>query len=310
MRKCLAAAFCRASAPSFIAIPSLCFLLVTSAARCAGTPGDSRGESGDVAALTYGSYADAAVVRAKGNVEKIRGLVDQGALPRLRLDQAIAALADAEDDAILARTLYGSSSVEQLSTDDAQLMVEAAQRRVGRQQAMVDERERFVRDGILAKGEIQPQIQELEMRNRTLELARSRERLQAQLAAMARTEEELEKAREAGTVSNAMVRFDGNAMFHLDDLKTIQAEYEKRFHQPLPVSALGQTFVHQAMGFDHHDRVDIALTPDQEEGIWLRQLLERLHIPYIAFRQAIAGSATAPHIHIGIPSTRLKVAAR
>jgi hypothetical protein len=314
MRKCLAAAYRNASAKRLRAIPTLCFLLITSPSLFAETPVDGNIDSAkndiDVPAATYGTYADAAVVKARSDVDKIKGLVDQGALPRRRLDQALAALADAEDDAILARTLYGSSRVEQLSAEDAQLMVEAAQRRVERQRAVVDERERWVRDGVLAKGEIQPQAQELEMRNRTLELALSRERLQAQLAAMAKAEEELEKARDSGILPDAMVRFDGNATFRLEDLKTIQAEYEKHFHAQLPVSALGQTFVHQTLGFDHHDRVDVALTPDQAEGVWLRQLLERLHVPYIAFRQAIAGSATAPHIHIGIPSTRLKIAGR
>jgi hypothetical protein len=282
--------------------------MITSVALCVESPGSGS----DAPAVSYATLTDAAVIKARSDVERIRGLVDQGALPKRRLDLAIASLADAEDDSILARTLYGSTRVEQLSSDDARLMVEAAQRRMERQQAVVDERERFVRDGILAKAETQTQSQELDMRTRTLELAKSRARLQEQLAAMAKSEEELEHAHgaEAVALASRMIRYDGNATFHLDDLKTIQAEYERRFHVQLPVSALGQTFVHQALGFDHHDRVDIALTPDQPEGIWLRQLLERLRIPYIAFRQAVAGSATSPHIHIGIPSTRLKVAAR
>jgi hypothetical protein len=275
---------------------------------------DVSGKAGvaDVPTVTYATFTDAAVVRAKNEIDRIRLLVHEGALPQRRLDQAVAALADAEDDAVLARTLYGSTGVEHLLADDARLMVEAAQRRVDRQQGLVDERERLVTSGILARGEVEPQNQELEMRRRTLDLAKSRARLQEQLAAMAKTEEEMERARGAdiGSLATAMVRYDGNGTFHLDDLKTIQAEYEKHFHQQLPVSALGQTFVHQAMGFDHHDRVDVALMPDQPEGIWLRQFLEHLHIPYIAFRQAIVGSATAAHIHIGIPSTRLKVAIR
>ena len=57
-------------------------------------------------------------------------------------------------------------------------------------------------------------------------------------------------------------------------------------------------------------RSDIALNPDAPEGVWLRSLLERLHIPYLAFRSAVAGAATAPHIHIGTGSARLAAVIR
>ena len=96
----------------------------------------------------------------------------------------------------------------------------------------------------------------------------------------------------------------------MGDLTAISAQFEKRFHHALPVSALGQTLLHQSMGLDHRNRVDVALNPDQPEGLWLRALLERLHVPYLAFRSAVAGAATAPHIHIGTGSTRLKLAQR
>jgi hypothetical protein len=63
--------------------------------------------------------------------------------------------------------------------------------------------------------------------------------------------------------------------------------------------------VHRSLGFDHRDRVDVALNPDQTEGRWLMSLLDRLSVPYIAFRHAVAGRATGAHIHIGLPSPRL-----
>ena len=67
----------------------------------------------------------------------------------------------------------------------------------------------------------------------------------------------------------------------------------------MPISALGQTAVHRALGFDHRDRIDVALNPDQPEGIWLRQYLESNRIPFFAFRTSVRGKSTAPHIHIG-----------
>ena len=73
----------------------------------------------------------------------------------------------------------------------------------------------------------------------------------------------------------------------------------------MPISANGETSVHRALGFDHRGRVDVAVMPDQPEGIWLRHYLEAHNIPFYAFRSAIAGKATGAHIHIGPGSTRL-----
>ncbi len=107
-----------------------------------------------------------------------------------------------------------------------------------------------------------------------------------------------------------MIRYDGNGLFNLNDMTTISDEFERKFHRALPVSALGQTMVHRSMGLDHSNRVDVSINPETTEGLWLRALLERLRIPYLAFRSAFAGAATAPHIHIGLGSTRLVIAGR
>ncbi len=266
--------------------------------------------AGDAPPITYVTLSEAAVARARHDVVRIKSLVDAGALPRKRLEQAETSLADAEDEAILVRTLYGSSRMEDLSFEDSKLMVEAAERRVVRQQTVVDDRKKLVDEGILAPAEIENERQELGMRIGTRDLAQSRARLLVQLADMAKAEQELERARPTDLTSpkDVMVRFDGNGMFSPDDLKTVSAEYEKRFHEALPVSALGQTLMHQSLGFDHRNRVDVALNPDQKEGVWLRGFLERLHIPYLAFREAMPGAATGAHIHIGPASTRLKTA--
>ena len=66
-----------------------------------------------------------------------------------------------------------------------------------------------------------------------------------------------------------------------------------------------QTAVHRALGFDHHDRVDVAIFSDTAEGLWLRRYLESGDIPYYAFRNSVKGIATGAHIHMGPPSNRL-----
>ena len=88
-------------------------------------------------------------------------------------------------------------------------------------------------------------------------------------------------------------------------LARVEMAFAERFGKPLPVSANGETAVHRALGFDHRGRVDVAVQPDQPEGVWLRQFLTENRIPYFAFRQAVPGKATGAHIHIGPMSTRL-----
>ena len=38
----------------------------------------------------------------------------------------------------------------------------------------------------------------------------------------------------------------------------VEAAYEEHFGKPLPISAMGETAVHRALGFDHRGRVDVA----------------------------------------------------
>lgn len=248
------------------------------------------------------------VDRAQERLDRIKALVDNGTLPKSQLEEAQGKLADAQDDAILSGTLYGQIRVQDMTAEQAAAMVDAAQRRLERQEKIVADRRGLLDSGIISQAEFRSYLDELEARRSVLELARNRARLLEDLQRMADVEQRFERAAQA--LKGAFIRYDGNGQFSLDDLPAIEAQFEKRFHHALPISAMGQTLVHQAMGLDHRNRVDVALNPDQQEGVWLRQLLERLHVPYLAFRSAIAGAATAPHIHIGTGSTRLKLAAR
>lgn len=277
------------------------------ASLCAAAAWGADTPSHPVNALTA-----ALLERAQNEVARIEALVADGTLPKSSLDEAKAKLADVQDQEILAETLYGEVHVENMSDNDAQQMLAAAQRRVDRQQRIVDERQKLLESGILARSDLAVFQDELDSRKRVLDLARNRVQLMNELRQMADAEQRLERAAQEGVASlkNVMIRYDGNGLFSLNDLPTISTEFEKRFHSPLPVSALGQTLVHQSMGLDHRNRVDVALNPDSIEGVWLRQFLERLHVPYLAFRAAVLGAATAPHIHIGPESTRLKLASR
>ncbi len=250
------------------------------------------------------------VAGAKAEVDRMKALVDAGALPRIRLEQAQQMLADAEDDAILRRSLYGNVGLESLTEQQANEMVEAARRQLARQQARVDQGMKLVQEGVTSLHSVDQLQDDLQARRTTLDLAQNRARLLDEMAAMAQAEAaahaqmQSEAEHSAGDYRLA-VKFDGNGVFSDADLRKVVLAFEKRFSKPLPISARGETALHKALGFDHRGRVDVALNPDQVEGIWLRRYLESAQIPYFAFRSALAGSATGPHIHLGPPSTRL-----
>ena len=80
----------------------------------------------------------------------------------------------------------------------------------------------------------------------------------------------------------------------------------RRFHQPLPISANGLTLTHAIMNFDHTGRTDVALPPDSPEGRWLVDQLTLRDIPFLVYRSVVPGKATGAHIHLGLPSPRLR----
>jgi hypothetical protein len=126
------------------------------------------------------------------------------------------------------------------------------------------------------------------------------------LIAEATAEEQLAKLG-PGTyqATAALIRYNGPAQWVLTDAAKVQSFFAFKFNHPLPISAFGQTPVHDHLGFDHHNSIDVAVTPDSAEGQALMGYLRSVGIPFIAFRYAVRGSATGAHIHIGYPSRRI-----
>jgi len=100
-------------------------------------------------------------------------------------------------------------------------------------------------------------------------------------------------------------RFEGVNSFSEADLKQLQNAFQAQFGRPLPISAHGATASHRSLGFDHRGRIDVAVSPLQTEGAWLRSYLKTRGVTYFAFSSAVKGKATGAHIHIGPPSGRL-----
>lgn len=260
----------------------------------------------------YAQIASPEMARAQDEIARLKDLVAAGAIAPVRLQQAEQRLGDAKDDAILQRTLYGKVTAQDLTEEQSQEMVAAAQRRFDRQNDRIAASEKLVDAGVIARGELSSLQEELESRRLTLNLAQSRAKLFEELAEMARREQQMEVADDSAQASPGrhpvMEHFEGEGRFSPSALKAVATAYEKQFKKPLPISANGETNVHRALGFDHRGRVDVAVNPDQREGVWLKAYLEQNEIPFYAFRSAVPGKATGAHIHIGPGSTRLRAA--
>jgi hypothetical protein len=106
--------------------------------------------------------------------------------------------------------------------------------------------------------------------------------------------------------SVALIRYAGTSAWLLSNATQVETFFNSTFKQALPISAFGQTAVHDRLGFDHRNSLDVALHPDSAEGQALMTYLRSAGIPFIAFRHAVPGAATGAHIHIGYPSKRLQ----
>jgi hypothetical protein len=104
----------------------------------------------------------------------------------------------------------------------------------------------------------------------------------------------------------ALIRYNGTTPWTLAGAPPIESFFLSRFGRPLPVSARGQTPVHDRLAFDHRQAMDVAVHPDSAEGQALMAYLKGGGIPFLAFRQPVHGEATGAHIHIGQPSARTR----
>jgi hypothetical protein len=100
------------------------------------------------------------------------------------------------------------------------------------------------------------------------------------------------------------IQYHGAGSWSPAQLASVESFFSARFGRPLPVSALGQTAVHDRLGLDHRNAVDIALHPDSREGRSLIEHLRVQRVPFLAFRGAVRGASTGAHVHIGEPSPR------
>src|ERR1044071_2504264 len=115
---------------------------------------------------------------------------------------------------------------------------------------------------------------------------------------------DLRLARQRLVRTSSFTRFIGGPGWNLGEAWKIQRFFSDTFHRELPIAVFGQGAIHERWRLDHRNAMDIQLHPDGAEGQALLNFLQKNGIPYSAFRSAIPGTATGPHIHIGRPSHR------
>lgn len=181
--------------------------------------------------------------------------------------------------------------------------------------AKLAELRQLVAEGLIARVELENAEHLLAGLRSNLETLRKNAADSERTIAELRKAEELAKVKPLLPAANntssrsflkpVILRYGGQAGWSLGRLGIVQTFFASTFGQTLPVSALGQSATHNRLGYNHRNSVDVALHPDSPQGKALISYLESQGIPYLAFRSAVAGVATGPHIHIGYPSNRV-----
>ncbi len=249
---------------------------------------------------------DPLIVRARERLDQVTKLVSAGALPLMRLQKAQEDVQDAMDMALLKNNLYSSN----ILPEEADQLVQVAQRMVLRREKSLNDMRELVSAGVLSRSEAEASGANLDRAQQELDLAESRAKLIEQMAESARIQKamaslEVEAPQHPDWDGKVYTHYAGSGIFTPADLHSLEVAYLVHFAKPMPISAEGETALHRSFGFDHRGRVDVAVNPDQPEGVWLMHYLESKRIPYFAFRAAVPHKATGPHIHVGPESTRL-----
>jgi hypothetical protein len=104
--------------------------------------------------------------------------------------------------------------------------------------------------------------------------------------------------------TTSFIRYTGAGSWAISQAGKLEMFFQQTFKRPLPIAVLGQGAIHNRWNLDHRNAMDVSLHPDGAEGQALIDFMRRNGIPFSAFRGAIPGVATGPHIHVGRPSHR------
>lgn len=207
-------------------------------------------------------------------------------------------------------------ATQDYKASSAQLLA-LQQSEVTKATAKLEDLKKLVSEGLIARVTLEEEEQKLASLRAQLQATQKQITDSDNMIAEITAEKELAKKSAATSVklvakpygasgsAATMLRYNGFAGWSLASIGNVQSFFSARFGHALPTSAIGQSATHNRLGYDHRNAVDVALHPDSAEGQALINYLQQRGIPFLAFRGAIPGVATGPHIHIGNPSHRL-----
>jgi hypothetical protein len=181
---------------------------------------------------------------------------------------------------------------------------------VNKAEAKVDVSKKLLAEGLIAKTQVEENERALEAEKlKVADVKRQMTSADGQIAGVlveSEADEVISKnlrlAKQSLIRTAAFTRYTGSGGWNLSDAGKIQRFFSDTFHKELPIAVFGQGAIHDRWHLDHRNAMDIQLHPDGVEGRALLDYLQKNGIPYSAFRSAIPGTATGPHIHIGRPS--------
>jgi hypothetical protein len=176
----------------------------------------------------------------------------------------------------------------------------------------LEKSKKLLAEGLIAKKQVEENERELAVaKEKIAETNRLMKSADEQVAAVlveAAANDEIAKnlrlAKQSLVRTAAFTRYTGAGGWNLSDAWKVQRFFSDTFNKQLPIAVFGQGAIHERWRLDHRNAMDIQLHPDGPEGRALLDFLQKNGIPYLAFRAAIPGTATGPHIHIGRPSHR------
>ncbi len=193
----------------------------------------------------------------------------------------------------------------------AQSLLALQQAEVEKLTANTDQLKELYSEGLIARIEVEKAEQELAAAKARVEETRLQIANSEKLAAEIKKEQALAKTKSLVKPTlmplnkSATVMRSTAGSWSMANLGAVQQFFSSTFGKPLPTSTIGQSATHNRMGWDHRHAVDVGLHPDSAEGRALIAYLQSQGIPFLAFRGAVPGVSTGPHIHIGTPSHRL-----
>ena len=183
---------------------------------------------------------------------------------------------------------------------------------VKRAELKLEQSKKLLAEGLIAKIQVEENEHALALAKQKIaetnrQLASAEAQIGGVLVETAADEEiakNLRLAKQSLVRTSSFTRFTGAGGWNISDAWKIQRFFSDTFNKQLPIAVFGQGAIHDRWRLDHHNAMDIQLHPDGVEGQALLNFLQKNGIPFLAFRSAIPGTATGPHIHIGRPSHR------